>query len=383
MKKKLLSILIFMFVVFMGFTSRVNAITCSYGTKSDNNAEWQRMFTFKVDDYNKISVDLANSPELSKVDEEESADDKKDHLYFEFIDTNGANDKYKIYLSMFSSKSMYDDVKNGCIEKQKRLNRISNSNSNDNNDYSAVCGCPSVLRYSYMSEGDSWVNFHWQIYNDELDKPDIEDSKFKFNDKDGKKDGYLIEEREKDKKLEDIEISDCPTYSYAMERIKNTMTSDGCENNKKFDEEYTAIEAKCESLRATSTYTDESGIPKACQKACTNLYDEVTYNIKNICGAEYKGGYCGSLGNKIVNWIFRIIRIIRYGLPAIVIILSILDYIKALSSEDEGEMKKVNKRFMVRVIAVALLFIVPFILDFILKIFNIPGLSSTNPFCAK
>lgn len=381
MNKKLLSILIFMFVVFIGFTSRVNAITCSYGTKNDNNGEWQKKFTFKVDDYNKISVDLANSPELSSVDEEAAAEDRKNHLYFEFVDTKGANDTYKIYLSMFSSKSMYEDVKNSCIEKQTRLNR--NSNSNNNADYSDVCGCPPVLKYEYMSEGLNWVHYHWQIYNDELDKPSIDDSGHKLNDKDGKKSGLLIEEREKEKKLEDIQISDCPTYSYAMERMKNSMVDKGCDNNKEFDEEYTKLEEKCEALRATSTYTDKSGIPKACQKACTNLYDEVNYNIKNICGADYKGGYCGSLGNKIVNWIFRIIRIVRYGLPAIVIILSILDYIKALSSEDEGEMKKVNKRFMIRILAVALLFIVPFILDFILKIFNIPGLSSTNPFCAK
>ena len=373
MNKKLLSILIFMFVVFIGFTSRVNAITCSYGTKNDNNGEWKKKFTFKVDDYNKISIDLANSPELSSIDEEVDISDEKDYLYYKFKDTSGVDDLYTVQLSMFSSKSMYDDVKNSCIEKQTRLNRNSNSNSTDNNDYSDVCGCPPVLKYEYMKETMvGSVYYRWVIFNDDLDKPKMVDDSLHRNNKDSKKEGLLIEEREKEKKLEDIQISDCPTYSYAMERMKNSMVDNGCDNNKDFDEEYTKLEEKCEALRATSTYTDKSGI-----------YDEVNYNIKNICGADYKGGYCGSLGNKIVNWIFRIIRIVRYGLPAIVIILSILDYIKALSSEDEGEMKKVNKRFMIRIIAVALLFIIPFILDFILKIFNIPGLSSTNPFCAK
>ena len=353
MNKKLLSILIFMFVIFIGFTSRVNAITCSYGTKNDNNGEWKKKFTFKVDDYNKISIDLANSPELSSIDEEVDISDEKDYLYYKFKDTSGVDDLYTVQLSMFSSKSMYDDVKKSCVEKQKRINRNSNSNSTDNNDYSDVCGCPPVLKYEYMKETMvGSVYYRWVIFNDDLDKPKMVDDSLHRNNKDSKKEGLLIEEREKEKKLEDIQISDCPTYSYAMERMKNSMVDNGCDNNKDFDEEYTKLEEKCEALRATSTYTDKSGIPKACQKA-------------------------------IVKKEFRIIRIVRYGLPAIVIILSILDYIKALSSEDEGEMKKVNKRFMIRIIAVALLFIIPFILDFILKIFNIPGLSSTNPFCAK
>ena len=382
MKKKLLSFTAFTIAAFICFICNTNAITCSYGTKSDNNAEWQKKITFNVEDYNKIYIDLANSPILSSADKENSSSNREDCVYFEYEDTEGANDTYKIYVSLFSGKSMYEDIKNNCIEKKKREAKL-NSNSNSSEDYSNECGCPPALRYDYMSEGSSWIHYHWRIYNDELDKPSRDDSGHKINDKDGQKEGIFIEQRESEKKLEDIELADCPTYTYAMERMKNTMVDNGCEGNQEFDNQYTAIEAKCEALRATSTYTDSDGIPKACQKACTNLYDEVNENIKNICGIELKGGYCGSLGNKIVNWIFRIIRIIRYGLPAIVIILSILDYIKALASEDEGEMKKVNKRFMIRILVVALLFIVPFILDFILKIFNIPGLTATNPFCAK
>lgn len=377
MKKKILGSIFLFVAAFLFLNSRVDAIVCTYGTKSDNNAEWQKKFSFKVESYDKIYLDLSNSPEFSSVDEEVDMSDEKDYKFYKYLDSSGVDDYYKMYLSMFSSKSMYDDVKGNCVKKKQRLNK-------DTKDYSDECGCPSALRYHYMKESllGSKI-FHWVIYNDELDEPSINDDSLHFNDKSGEKYGILIEEREKDKKLEDIEVSECPTYTYAMERMKMTMEDNGCENNKEFDDEYTKIEEKCEALRATSTYTDSSSIPKACQKACSNLYDEVEYNIETVCGADYKGGYCGSLGNRIVNKIFRILRIIRYGIPALAIILSILDYIKALSSEDEGEMKKVNKRLMIRIIVVALLFIVPFILDFILKIFNIPGLSSSNPFCAK
>ena len=42
--------LVFTIAIFMGVISNTNAITCSYGTKSDNNAEGKKKFTFKVDD---------------------------------------------------------------------------------------------------------------------------------------------------------------------------------------------------------------------------------------------------------------------------------------------------------------------------------------------
>ena len=60
----------------------------------------------------------------------------------------------------------------------------------------------------------------------------------------------------------------------------------------------------------------------------------------------------------------------------------ILDFIKAIASESDDEMKKVSARFAKRLIAAALIFIIPFILDFILRMFNI-GLDAENPFCSQ
>ena len=369
MKKRIFTLSIFLVASFLLVTSKVDALVCTYGTKSDNGSEWQKKFSFKIDDYNKIYVDLANSPELKNAGKELEAKDNTEYKLYRY-------GSYDIYLSMYKDKSMYDNLKSNCVSEMQKLN-------NDKKDYSNECGCPSTLRFHYEDIGYQTITHNWLIYNDELDKPKLEDTNFFTANKESIKEDLLIEERLKDKNLEEIEVSECPTYTAYIQRIQNTLEEKGCENNSEFDDAYTKLEEKCEALRATSTYTDESKTPKACQKACSHLYDEVEYNIETICGTEYQGGYCGSLGNKIVNKIFRILRIIRYGIPALVIILSILDYIKALASADEGEMKKVNKRFLVRVLVVALLFIIPFILDFVLKIFNIPGLSSTNPFCAK
>ena len=53
-------------------------------------------------------------------------------------------------------------------------------------------------------------------------------------------------------------------------------------------------------------------------------------------------------------------------LPVIVIVLGILDFIKAIGSDKEDEMKKAQGRFVKRLIAAVLIFIIPFIIEFVL-----------------
>ena len=66
-------------------------------------------------------------------------------------------------------------------------------------------------------------------------------------------------------------------------------------------------------------------------------------------------------------WLNNIVRWAKYILPVIVIILGILDFIKAVGSDKEDDMKKAQGKFMKRLIAAALVFIVPLILEFILE----------------
>ena len=57
---------------------------------------------------------------------------------------------------------------------------------------------------------------------------------------------------------------------------------------------------------------------------------------------------------------------IKYIAPVLVIVLGILDFIKAIGSDKDDEMKKAQGRFMRRLIAAAIIFLVPFIIEFIL-----------------
>lgn len=193
----------------------------------------------------------------------------------------------------------------------------------------------------------------------------------------------LILEKNKNEDPSKYNMSGCQTYSDYKEWMKETLTKENnysCDNNPEFDRLYTELNLMCESFRNSGVYVDSKGKAKRCMSACTNMRDD----IDELCQRKEDSNiYCGSLGNGIVNWIFKIIRIIRYSLPPVMIILSVLDFIKAISEDDESKIKDATKRFFRRLIAVALLFIIPFIINFILHMFNIPGLNASNPFCAK
>ena len=60
------------------------------------------------------------------------------------------------------------------------------------------------------------------------------------------------------------------------------------------------------------------------------------------------------------------LRWIKYLLPVVVIILGILDFIKAIGADKEDEMKKAQGSFVRRLIAAALVFLIPLILEFVL-----------------
>ena len=82
-------------------------------------------------------------------------------------------------------------------------------------------------------------------------------------------------------------------------------------------------------------------------------------------GIEFNSGTCG-FSQRLIHWIANIIRWVKYIIPVAVIVLGILDFIKAMSANKEDEMKKAQQRFIRRLIAAALIFIAPFIIEFVL-----------------
>ena len=65
----------------------------------------------------------------------------------------------------------------------------------------------------------------------------------------------------------------------------------------------------------------------------------------------------------------------------LVVVLGMLDFSKATVSSEADAMKKAWNNFIKRSIAVAILIILPVIIEFLLGIFDVPGLTNKNPLC--
>jgi len=102
-----------------------------------------------------------------------------------------------------------------------------------------------------------------------------------------------------------------------------------------------------------------------CIPECLSIKDKATtLKLKVGIITEDKGD-CG-FSSRLLIWLRNIFKWIKYILPVVVIILGILDFIKAIGSDKEDEMKKAQKQFIIRLIAAALVFIVPLILEFVI-----------------
>lgn len=124
------------------------------------------------------------------------------------------------------------------------------------------------------------------------------------------------------------------------------------------------IKSACKQAFSYATYSD------GCVNRCLNLNDDIKKWNSLFDPSANDSGECGLSGN-LIKWIKNILKWIKYILPALVIILGILDFIKAIASGSDDEMKKAQGRFIKRLIAAALLFIVPALIEFLLNIFHI------------
>ena len=112
---------------------------------------------------------------------------------------------------------------------------------------------------------------------------------------------------------------------------------------------------------------DYIGGQKGCVDACLSIKDTLN-SFKKGTDLYDDGNNIGECGfsARLLVWMNNILRWVKYILPVLVIIFGILDFIKAISDEKEDEMKKAQKRFIIRLIAAALVFIIPLILEFVL-----------------
>ena len=127
------------------------------------------------------------------------------------------------------------------------------------------------------------------------------------------------------------------------------------------------IEGKLKNLcNAYLQNYNYNGGQEYCISSCLNLSEMLNSQKKDTdLYEEQTDGQCGFSQN-LAGWLLNILRIGKYIVPALVIILSIIDFLKAIGADKDDEMKKAQSRFVKRLIAAALIFIVPFIIEFVL-----------------
>lgn len=396
--KKIIYVIITIISIFT-FSSNVNAVTmnepirvCEYGVRDgDDGSTWESRIVIEVYSRTFMRINGAGSYIVKSIFFEDgtlnegvafyNTDGSKQYVAYG-EDTSASKSQYYYYISLWPFDTTYQSLEGKC---------------------------PPTVKYEVKHEGGTRTKTYFLFYNDDLDKPATPDSIFLANCPSGysclsypslirgddsivetvgfdSATGRLIEKGSKDKPLSEIaDDYGCPTYTAGLNQIRNSMdkvSPASCNNNAYFNKAYQDLNEMCNRYKSSSYYADEDSDElqtKACSKACTLFRD----NVAKICGYDVNQPSCGSLGSRTIDWIFKIIRIVRYAVPALLVILSIIDYIKAIASDSDDEIKKTNGRVIKRMIAAALVFLVPFLLEFILNLFEIPGLNSNNPFCAN
>lgn len=75
--------------------------------------------------------------------------------------------------------------------------------------------------------------------------------------------------------------------------------------------------------------------------------------------------------NDFYYMIQDLFNLIKIATPALVIILSLIDYLGAIAKSNDDEVKKANKRTIKRVAIGLAIFFLPFILDIVFEIFGL------------
>lgn len=380
MKKRLLSYITIVFSAFL-LTSRVNAISCEYGdVKRDDDAG--NTFTTKVT----VNYDNGNyffvrdsSPDITSGKKYGDYSVGGAIVYCVPEDTNNAKE-YSCETSAYSINTNFSwklDIP-----------------TEIGNEYFAQGKCPEIIylhRYYKSSWGTKTEDVFLYTFSEEVSTHDDDSFWESLTTFDTIFDPILYEEKNYYDQTgytpEEAGQDHClfwEAYYGPLERsVQGSNTS--CDANQEFSKAYQDLSDRCSRYLSNFGYTSSeeptstsngSLSASKCAKRCSGLRDTVAIMCKKTAPAG-----CDSIGGHLLNWIYRMIKFVRYAVPALLIILSILDFIKAIASESDDEIKKVSSRFTKRLIAAALIFIAPFILDFILKMFSIPGLN--DPFCAN
>ena len=357
MKKNLyFVILLFGFIT---FTLRVNAseYTCKYTfEKSVLGILKTYSFDYTVDDDNN-SINFGSKEKIGAI-----IDIAFDSRYSQYIDVEKKDDNttYKSNNDEKIKEILIKDIMNGnCARK--------------------VYVCESVLQYGLLFDGQ----YISEIGTNYLGVVGLDNSNMSGYQSIQKADSCYIAEIDESGstgEIVDTFVTECEFYKgFISKDEQGNITGgnlkelyDSCNKDANCLTEYNNEKDKVKSYCSDVLKTGSYGMDP-CVENCLKINED----ISNIEGTEVIAGEC-HFSDRIIKWIANIFKWIKYIAPVLVIIFGIMDFIKAIAAQNEDEMKKAQSRFIRRLIVAALVFIVPFLIEYILTAFKIV---TDNPYC--
>ena len=77
-----------------------------------------------------------------------------------------------------------------------------------------------------------------------------------------------------------------------------------------------------------------------------------------------------SIDQDKIDAVNNVLKWAKYIAPALIIVFTMLDFIKAIASQNDDDMQKAQSKFVKRLIVAAILFLLPLIINFILQTFG-------------
>lgn len=182
-----------------------------------------------------------------------------------------------------------------------------------------------------------------------------------YGDKCEKK-NYTEEEAEEATKSceEDVYKKSFPTTSGGT---NGSVTCDQMLNTPGFCNSHTDYCQQCKDALAACKKTVEENTEGSSDSNTKEDYDKPQLDMDIITD---KG--CVIMGSNLNNLLGDIYKLIRGACIALVVVLGILDFLKAVTSDDAESMKKAGSKFTKRLILLAVLIILPYLIDFFLEL---------------
>jgi hypothetical protein len=410
MKRKIISFIIVFVLVFIGLNiSKVSAYKCVYSGGKMDTSNWLR----KAEGELTINISSASSvrADFTKFETD-------DNEWFEKILSIGSSlggSGSQVSSALQFMKGYLDDepldsiamIKDTKSNKKKYISTMSGYNK-QMADAVKNKRCPSTVNITYATCNPGPVIFY-NFNSDIWDWFELKDDIYKFyvNDKIGSNDTTITSCNYKEKAETDTVVwqldekktkNKSVNLMFACKKLSNYLTANENKSKsvKKYWDKYKSCvdknknnKLKCKSYKDKyeakllevrtwcNSVIDNRAYNSSCLQGCVDLNDSL-YNIqcvkktnnKEVDICVKKETNC-NLSSEIIAFIYNILKWLKYIAPVLVIILGILDFIKALAAQDDDAMKKAQGRFVKRLIAAALLFLLPLIIDYILNIFNL------------